>query len=376
MVALDALQSPTWFPADVEAGLWGEPAHGRETVTVALVIPRQGPAGMFGPACALCARLAAEEVNAEGGLLGRELELLVVDGGAPPAQVADEVDKLVSGGRVEAVTGWHISAVREVLAPRLRGRVPYVYTPLYEGGERTPGVFLTGETPDRQIQPAMRWLSKEIGVRKWCIVGDEYVWPHGSAKSARTFVRQDRSEIVDEIYVPLGCSDFDATIERVGRTGADAVLQLLVGEDSVHFNRSFAGVGLDASTLRFSPLMDENILLASGAECSRGLFSAAGFFGSLITQGSLDFVGRYSERFGTCAPVLSSLGESCYEGVRMLAALASAAGSLDVRDLMRVMNIVGYDGPRGGVHMKDRHLMQDIHLARAEGLEFDVIASL
>lgn len=354
----------------------GEPAHGRESISVALVIPRQGPAGMFGPSCAVCARLAAEEVNAQGGLLGRELELVVVDGGAAPTQVADDVDKQVSSGRVEAVTGWHISAVREVLAPRLRGRVPYVYTPLYEGGERTPGVFLTGETPDRQIQPAMRWLSEELGVRKWCIVGDEYIWPRGSARSARRFVRQHRSEIADEIYVPLGCSDFDEAIKRVARSGADAVLQLLVGEDSVHFNRTFAAVGLDACTLRFSPLMDENMLLASGAESSRGLFSAAGFFGSLITQGSLDFVGRYTERFGLCAPVLNSLGESCYEGIKMLAALAAAAGSLDVGDLMRVTNTVGYDGPRGGVHLKDRHLIQDVHLARAEGLQFDVIASL
>ena len=120
---------------------------GEASLDVALVIPLQGPAGIFGPSCEACAELAAEEVNREGGVLGRELKFVVVDGGREPERVADEVDLLVTAGEVAAVTGWHISAVRQAIAPRVSGRVPYVYTPLYEGGERTPGVFLVGETP-------------------------------------------------------------------------------------------------------------------------------------------------------------------------------------------------------------------------------------
>lgn len=120
------------------------PARGSEVLNVALVVPLQGPAGIFGPSCESCATLAAEEVNAAGGVLGRELNLVPVDGGAPPAVVAAELDALVSAGAVDAVTGWHISAVREAVAPRIRGRVPYAYTALYEGGEQRPGLFLTG----------------------------------------------------------------------------------------------------------------------------------------------------------------------------------------------------------------------------------------
>src|SRR4051812_39561336 len=112
-----------------------------ETLDIALVIPLAGSAGIFGPSCELCASLAVEEVNARGGILGREIRLAVVDGAGPPGHVADEVGVLVSAGVVDAVVGWHISAVRQVLAPRIAGQVPYVYTALYEGGERTPGVF-------------------------------------------------------------------------------------------------------------------------------------------------------------------------------------------------------------------------------------------
>ena len=128
----------------------------RQTLDVALVVPLQGPSGLFGPSCELCARLAAEEVNADGGMLAREVRFVVVDGGQRPAQVAAEVDRLLTDGAVEAVTGWHISAVRNAVAPRIAGRAPYVYTPLYEGGEHRPGVFLTGETPDRQVRPALQ----------------------------------------------------------------------------------------------------------------------------------------------------------------------------------------------------------------------------
>src|SRR4051794_17947509 len=121
---------------------------------MALVVPLQGPAGIFGPSCESCATLAVQEINADGGVLGRELNLVPVDGGRSPADVAIEVDALVSAGAVEAVTGWHISAVREAVAPRIRGRVPYAYTALYEGGEGPPGPFLPRGAPGLQVRAA------------------------------------------------------------------------------------------------------------------------------------------------------------------------------------------------------------------------------
>jgi urea transport system substrate-binding protein len=137
----------------------------RERLDVAFVVPRSSAAGMFGPSCEACGRLAVDEINANGGVLGRELRLRLVNGGRAPSEVARDVDALVSSGEVQAVAGWHISAVRQHLAPVAAGRVPYVYSPLYEGGERTTGVFLVGETPDRQVLPALRWMARELGVR-------------------------------------------------------------------------------------------------------------------------------------------------------------------------------------------------------------------
>ena len=346
------------------------------TYDVALVVPLCGPAGIFGPSCELCAQLAADEINARGGVRGRQLRLFAVDGGRRPEQVADEVDVLVSVGAVDAVVGWHTSAVRQALVPRVAGRVPYVYTALYEGGERTPGVFLTGETPRRQILPAMRWLTRERGIRRWVIVGDDYIWPRRSAAAARRYVRACRTEVHEEIYVQLGNEEFSEVLRRVERSDCDGVLMLLVGDDAVQFNRQFAAAGLDARCVRLSPLMEENMLLAGGPESSRDLFSAAGFFEALPTAASLDFGARYASRFGADAPILNSLAESCYEGLILLDALIRRAGSTRLMSLLRAADSTGYDGPRGSVQLRGCHLDQRIYLAQAQGVDFDVVCGL
>ncbi|MEU4426338.1 substrate-binding domain-containing protein [Actinoplanes sp. NPDC024001] len=345
------------------------------TFDVALVVPLRGPAGILGPSAELCAQLAAEEVNRAGGILGRELRLVPVDGGAPPPAVAAEVAALVDSGAVQGVTGWHISTVRQAIAPRVAGRVPYVYTALYEGGERTDGVFLTSETPDVQLFPAMRLLGAERAARRWYVVGNDYVWPRRTASAARRFAHGAGMSVVGEDYVPLSTSDFGPVLRRIERSGADAVLMLLVGTDAVRFNRAFARSG-SAGRLRLSTLMDENMLLASGATATTDLFSTAGFFASMVTRENLDLHGRYAARFGVEAPPLGSLGESCYEGVLLLAALVERAGAADVRAIGANAESVSYEGPRGLLRLRQRHVRQRIYLAQARGVEFDVLTQL
>lgn len=345
-------------------------------LVLALLIPLQGPAGIFGPSCELCAELAVEEINAGGGVLGRELQLRVVDAGAAPQRVAHEVDRLLCAGLVDAVVGWHASTVRQAVAPRIAQRVPYIYTALYEGGEMTPGVFMTGETPERQVLAALRWMVQEVGLRRWTIVGNDYVWPRRTAAAVRRSASACGIEIRDEIFVGLGSTDFGPTLRRLDQNDYDGVLMLMLGADGVEFNRQFSAAGLEDRCVRLSPLMDENMLLATGASKTRGIYSTAGFFETLPTAQSLDFGGRYARRFGHQAPVISSMGESCYEGVRLLAEIARVAGSLDVPRLCAMASGTSYGSPRGEVRLMGRHLQQQVYLAQAIGLDLDVLATL
>ncbi|QGG41828.1 ABC transporter substrate-binding protein [Aeromicrobium yanjiei] len=331
---------------------------------------------MFGPSCEALAALAAKRLNAEGGLLGRAVELHVLDGGKAPSEVAHEVKALLDVGGIDGVTGWHISAVRKRLAPMLSGRAPYVYTALYEGGETTTGVFCSGETPRTQIAPALRWLRDNENLRRWCIVGDDYVWPRESAAATVSFARSLGLEIADEVYVPFGTCDFSSAMRRVKESDADGVLMLLVGQDAVLFNRLFAQQGLDHRMTRFSPLMEENMLLASGPGSTRRLYVAASYFRSLATAGAMDLTSDYVSTFSADAPPLNNMAESCYEGVQTIAALVRRAKSFDLRRILSVSECVGFDSPRGVMQMRNSHLDHPIYLAAASDYEFDVITSL
>ncbi|MGD9530449.1 substrate-binding domain-containing protein [Pseudonocardia sp.] len=347
-----------------------------DLMEIAFVIPTSGTSGIYGPSCKASGRLAVSEINAAGGILGREVSLVPVDGGRAPRAVAAEVGALVEAGRVEAVAGWHNSAVRQAVAARVAGRVPYVYTAVYEGGEHSPGVYLTGETPGYQLLPAMDWMARELGVRRWAVVGNDYVWPRTSARAARRFAHIVGADIVHEEFVPMGTEEYGPMLRRVERARVQGVLMFLLGSDAVRFNRSFTQMRLPERCLRLSPLMDENMLLATGAANAHELYSAAGFFEALGTQYSLDFESRYIEQMGPTAPAITSPGESCFEGLTLLARLTAAARSIEVSSINAVADSVAYEGPRGSVRVRNRHLAQRIYLARADGLEFDVLAEI
>lgn len=350
----------------------------RDELTVALVIPRSGPAGMFGPSCELSAMLAAEELNSGDGAGGREIRLLPVDGGAPPSAVAAEIDRLISAGSIDAVLGWHISAVRQALVPSVACRVPYVYTAQYEGGERSPGVFVTGETPASQLFPAMRMLREARDACTWYVVGNDTVWPRRTAAAARRYAAICGARIAGETFVPLGTCDFADALRHVEMSEADAVLELLVGQDAVVFNRAFAAHRLHERCLRLSTLMDENMLLGSGAGATLDLWGTAGYFETLATPESLRFGALYARLFGAEAPPVGSPGESCYEGMRLLATLLGRrAGTSPVTapDAAAV-GCDGYEGARGTLRLRGNHVEQPVYLAAADGLEFDVVAQL
>lgn len=348
-----------------------------DPIRIGLAIPLQGPGGIFGPSCEAVAELFRRQTNRAAGVLGRPIEFEVIDAGRPEVEIARSVAELIDEGRLDALTGWHISSVRQAVAPVTQGRIPYVYTSLYEGGERREGVFCAGETPDQQIAPSLEWMRDELGLRRWHIVGSDYIWPRRSASIAEGYLRRLGLDLVSTSFIRFDSDRFQSVLDRIETaSAADGVLMFLVGQDAVHFNRQFAERGLDARLVRMTPLMEENMLLASGPESVRDLYVAAGYFRSLPTSSSMDFVGDYSAAFGAEAPPLNNQGESCYEGIQLLTTLFDAAQSTSLVELLRVSEGLGYDGPRGSMELREGHLRQSVYLAKAGATDFDVIASL
>jgi urea transport system substrate-binding protein len=341
----------------------------RGRLRVALVVPQSGPLGLVGPSALDAALLATHEVNVRGGARGAYVELVLVDGGRSPAEVADEVDRLVAAGAVDAVLGFHTSDVHRALEARVAGRTPYLFTPPHEGGPRRTGVVCLGSDPTRQLAGAVQRLSALHGVRRWALLGNDYIWPQAVHARARTMVATTGGRVVLDRLVPMGRvgGRLDVLVEELRGARADAVLLSLVGRDLALVNGALRHSGLDRRLVRLSGSLEENGLLACDGDRSGTLYAAMSSFASLTDDRRLGLAARHRALLGPEAPVLDSYAEGVYDGLHLVASLAS-------RQLLRpdlvgpaVAETLAGGSRRGGA-------WGEVHLARADGLAFEVVA--
>jgi ABC-type branched-subunit amino acid transport system substrate-binding protein len=345
----------------------------RRKLRVANFVGLSGSAGIWGPASINSALLAASEINRRGGILGREIEIAFHDSGGNIDDVARMASDIVASDDADIVMGSHISAVRVALRKVVAGRIPYIYTPVYEGGEKTPGVMAIGETPRAQSRPAIEWLANAKNASRWYLIGSDYVWPWQSHKAIKKYIADAGGRIVGEEFVPVGEHDHSAQLDRIRAARPDVVLISLIGMDSIVFNRAFARQGLAPIMLRLAGAMDETVLLGIGAENTENLFCASGYFIDMLSRENDIFRCRYQESFGRYAPPLGSIGQSNYEGLRFLEAVATRAGSLALRSLLPVAANVDYQGARGNIGIRRGSASMPIYLAEADGLDFRLI---
>ena len=346
---------------------------------VGVLLHFQGPGGIYGPSCQAVTELAVAELNAAGGILGRPVRAELLDAGQPVGRLRQRLGAALDAGRLHALTGWHTSAVRRAVVPLVQRRVPYVYPAAYEGAETRPGLYVTGEVPSAQLFPAIERLRAEAGTRRWFVVGDDYAWPRGTYAALAPQLAGLGAGFAGARFLPeQGASDAQlaATLEEVERSGAEGVLLLMVGQNGVRFNRLFARRGLHERVVRLSTLMEENMLMGSGAGATGNLYSAGGWFRSLATGEALDLVGRYTAHHGLHAPAIGAAAEACYEGILALRSIVERAGSAAVAATDRSVDGLAYEGPRGLVRFRGNHAEQRLYLARADGFDFDPLAAL
>lgn len=344
-------------------------------VRIGVLVPDSGPAGLFGPSSRQAAELAAEDINAAGGINGEPVQLIFADVGLPPAQAVQAVQRLWRSEGVQGFVGMHDSAVRAAIAAQLDGQVPYVYTAVYEGGECAPGTYVTGETPAQQLAPVIPWLAENEGASSWYLIGNDYNWPRDTNAAAQDIIAASGGSVVGEEYVPLGSSDFDASLGRIRASGADAVLVTLVGGDSVGFNIAYAAFGLDQQALRLGTLIEENTLAGIGPANTDRLFASMGYFASIDSDAARDFGARVSARFGADAAQPNGLGQSVYDGLMLMAALGNSAGSLDAAAVAEVANGTEFTSPRGVAVLDGNHVAQTVFLANGSSGAFEIAAS-
>lgn len=355
---------------------WGM-SGGSEFFRIGLAVPMCGAAGLWGPSSIASAQLAVAEINEQGGIGGREASLVLVDAAEEVAAEAVSVtDSLIENGEIDAIVGMHISAMRQRLAHLVAGRVPYIYTPLYEGNENTPGVFAIGETSDGEIQPAIRRISELHRVRRWALIGNDYVWPRVAHDFARTALQQCGGDLVMERFLPFGSRALRRAVTDLAGSGAEAVLVSLIGQDAVDFHRCFGALDLDRRIIRLTSAFEENALLATGGRNAKRLYAVASYFGALQTHENQSFREKYHALHGDRAPMLNALGQSIYEGTHFLHALARREGVGRETLSGKRLAPLPYKSARRAIYAGNSGRKAAAYLARADGHLFDVLERL
>jgi urea transport system substrate-binding protein len=145
----------------------------RSKLRIVNFIALSGSAGIWGPAATNASMLAVSEINRRGGILGREIEFVVRDAGSDIEEIVQQAIDVVDNEEGDVIIGSHMSVVRVALRKVIAGRLPYIYTPVYEGGERTPGVMAIGETPRGQTRPVVQWLAETKHAQRWYLIGSD-----------------------------------------------------------------------------------------------------------------------------------------------------------------------------------------------------------
>jgi urea transport system substrate-binding protein len=342
----------------------------RSKLRIVNFIALSGSAGIWGPASINASMLAVSEINRRGGILGRELELVVRDAGCELDELARQALDIVENDEGDIIIGSHMSVVRVALRKVIAGRLPYIYTPVYEGGERTPGVMAIGETPRGQSLPVIQWLAQTRHASRWYLIGSDYVWPWLSHRAIKRYIAASGGRVVGEEFVPLGMHDHDDQVARIKAARPDVVLISLIGTNSITFNRAFAEAGLGRKMLRFCGAMDETVLLGIGADNTENLFCSSGYFSELASRDGDRFRASYQAKFGRHAPSVGSVAQSNYEGFKFLETVAARAGSVALDPMLAAARNVSYRGARGEIVIRNGDASMPIYLAEAAGLDF------
>lgn len=309
--------------------------------------------------------LAAEEINAAGGLLGRPIELLVADGRSDPAHFAVEAERLIVEQKVDVLFGCWASSCRRALAPVVERRRHLLFYPVqYEGLEQSPHIVYTGAAPNQQIIPGARWAIDHLG-RRIYLVGSDYIFPRAAHRLIRDLVAAAGGQIVAERYRPLGDGDFTAIAQDIRRQAPDVVINTVNGDSNRHFFRALKAHGVSIPVMSFS--IAENELRAMGSD---GVYPAHyavwSYFQTLDTPANARFVAAFQARFGADR-VTSDPVEASYNGLRLWANAVRETGTTAPDQINRVIGRQSVPGPSGIVALDadTRHAWRWVRIGRA-----------
>jgi branched-chain amino acid transport system substrate-binding protein len=352
-------------------------------IKVGVIADQTGPLSFVGRANANVARMVIDELNAEGGLLGRPVVLVLEDSATDDALAEAKAAKLVGRDQVDVVFGGIYSSTRQAIKGPVvvEGRTLYIYPEQYEGQESDPLIFCTGPVPAQQVDPLIPWLMRETGARTFYLPSADYIWPHVLNARVKEVVAANGGSIVGEEYFPLDHTDYRETVERITASGADTVFNTIVPPGVTPFFAELYESGFQQRGGRLvCTYFDENFLNMVPATHVEGLYGCLDYYQAVPDPFSRELLGKYDALYP--GDVKFTGGSACsglYRGLRLWAAAVTEAGSLAQDDVIAALDHARIDdGPGGPATMApgQHHLRLNMYIARAQGGRFEIAESL
>ncbi len=312
------------------------------------------------------AELAVQEINDSGGLLGRDIELVVRDGESNPQVFAKVAEQLIQDDEVDVVFGCWTSSCRKSVLPVFEKYDHLLYYPVqYEGLESSKNIIYLGSVPNQQMTPALEWTFSKLG-KKIYLVGSDYVYPRAANQVLKNQVSALRGKVVGESYLPLGSDQFSAIVEDIKRLEPDAIFNTINGVSNQHFFKALRAGGVlskDIPTFSFS--ISENEMANFSDENINGDFIILSYLQGLKNSKNRDFVQSYQQKFGKDS-VPGEAAESIFLGVHLWAKSVIDAGSNKVDQVQRYASGRSIHGPSGMLYVDEmtRHSWKYMHIAQ------------
>ncbi|KLI04914.1 urea ABC transporter substrate-binding protein [Mycolicibacterium conceptionense] len=322
-------------------------------------------------------KLAVEEINSKGGVLGKQIELIGEDGASEPTVFAEKAEKLISSDCVAAVFGGWTSSSRKAMLPVFESANALLYYPVqYEGLESSKNIFYTGATTNQQIVPALDYL-KEKGVKSLYLVGSDYVFPQTANRIIKAYAKENGIEIKGEDYTPLGSTDFSTIVNKVRSADADAVFNTLNGDSNVAFFREYRNVGLTPQDMPVvSVSIAEEEVGGIGVQNVAGQLTAWNYYETIDTPVNKAFVKAYKDFVKDPKKPTSDPMEAAYVSVYLWKNTVEKAKSFDVAAIQDNADGVSFDAPEGKVTIdgENHHITKTARIGeiRPDGLIYTI----
>lgn len=352
------------------AALAAQPVLAADTIKVGILHSLSGTMAISETTLKDTMLMLIEEQNKKGGLLGKQLEPVVVDPASNWPLFAEKAKELIEKEKVVAVFGCWTSVSRKSVLPVFEEANSLLFYPVqYEGEESSKNVFYTGAAPNQQAVPAVDYLMNDIGVERWVLAGTDYVYPRTTNKILEAYLKNKGVAAEDIMinYTPFGHSDWQSIVSDIKKFGSagkkTAVVSTINGDANVPFYKELGNQGLSAEDIpvvAFSVGEEE----LSGMDTSPlvGHLAAWNYFMSVDSETNSEFIENWQEFIGSEERVTNDPMEAHYIGFNMWAQAVEKAGTTDPEAVQEAIIGVAVPNLSGGYSamMPNHHITKPV----------------